>query len=54
MLSPIHFLVLTGTMTGVIVKLAAVAAVPYAMSYFGVVVPGVGTMYVAGGVAATL
>lgn len=28
--------------------------VPSAMTYFGVVVPGVGTLHVAGGVAATL
>ncbi|GAB9470281.1 hypothetical protein Gpo141_00007531 [Globisporangium polare] len=34
--------------------MAAGATVPWAMSAFGTVVPGVGTMHAAGGVAATL
>lgn len=33
---------------------AASAAVPPVMSFFGTVVPGVGTMHAAGGAAATL
>lgn len=37
-----------------LIGLAAGALVPSAMSFFGIVIPGVGTMHAPGGVAATL
>jgi len=36
------------------VQVAAAAIVPGAMSFFGTIVPGVGTIHASGGVAATL
>ncbi|OQS06903.1 hypothetical protein THRCLA_20265 [Thraustotheca clavata] len=38
----------------ILVGAVAGAAVPVAISYFGTVIPGVGSLHAAGGVAATL
>ncbi|OQS03640.1 hypothetical protein THRCLA_04044 [Thraustotheca clavata] len=42
-----------GTAIHLVIVCGAGVAVPYAMSYFGTIVPGVGTIHAAGGVAAT-
>ncbi len=43
-----------GGISGLGIKLASSSAIPYAMSYYGVVVNGIGTYHTVGGVAATL
>ncbi|EQC29561.1 hypothetical protein SDRG_12570 [Saprolegnia diclina VS20] len=43
-----------GLAAPLLLSVGAAAAVPTAMSYFGTVVSGVGTIHAAGGVAATL
>ncbi|CAK4108621.1 unnamed protein product [Aphanomyces euteiches] len=57
MTTPIRFVAISAGVGSAGVALAGVGAgalVPTAMSYFGAVVPGVGTLHAAGGVAATL